>query len=168
MAKLLRKVQHKTDWDPHGEFSQYLLPGHAPADALRDLATNDNMLSVWQIDEKASNLERVLAAIVSPNDHLQKLDYLMFDQQHVHTLNLTIEQAEGDTCDSQANASWHFHLTHLSATDLANLANEMFTHGEIWRQKERVLASLLSKSVRDGFIEEGKLLPKVRAKLTDL
>jgi hypothetical protein len=165
MAKLLRKVQRKTDWDPDGEFSSYLPAGHAPADALKDLATTNNNLSVWQVDDAGENLDRVLAAIVSTRQYLQVLDYLIIDSERIQALNLAVAQTPGDTHDVQANEAWHFHLTRLSATDVANLANTMLTHGETKRQRQKQLISLLKKSVEEGFVDRAKLGPDVSSKL---
>ena len=81
MSKLLRKVDSKPHWEPDGEFSEYIGAGKAPADALRDLATTDNALSVWQIDDNETNLDRVLAAIASTRQFLLKIDFLICDSK---------------------------------------------------------------------------------------
>lgn len=166
MAIFLRKIQYKTNWDRQGEFSGYIPVGQAPADALQDLKTQGNALSVWQIDDTRSNLERVLAAIASTLDHIQVINYLLIDSQHISPLNLSLVPSPGVTHDLDANSTWHFDLVHLSATDLANLANTMFTHGEKKREKDRQLALFLKKSVESGFVDQTKLNPLVIAKLS--
>jgi hypothetical protein len=165
MAKFLRKVQYKTNWDPAGEFSKYLPPGEAPADALQDLVTSDNTLSVWEIDDKGTNLERVLAAIASRGDHLQKIDYLIVDSRHLLELGLAMEKKTGQTHDGYANESWHFDLTHLSASDLSRLANNMFAHGKTDRKREPSLIELLNKSIESGFVDAANLRPNLLARL---
>jgi hypothetical protein len=166
MAKFLRKVQSKTDWDPAGEFSRYIPAGEAPADALNDLTTSDNCLSVWEIDDDGRNLERVLAAIVSSRDYLQKLDYLMVDRVHIVGLGLAMEKKFGETYDGHANGEWHFDLTRLSATDLSRLANTMFVHGTTERKNKPKLVQLLKKSIQDGYVNEADLRPQVRESLS--
>jgi hypothetical protein len=165
MTKILRRIQHRTNWDPRGEFSRYLQPGQAPADTLQDLATSENTLSIWQVQDSDSNLDRILAAIASPRENLQKLDYLIVDWQHVEELSLHMEKAAGDTHDKYANENWHFHLTRLSASDVANLANKMFAHGQTVRKKEKDLVLLLKRSIAQGFVDKEKLLPNVLAKV---
>lgn len=165
MAKLLRKVQYKTNWDPKGEFSNYLPSGQSPADALQDLRTKGNALSLWQVEDNGSNLDRVLAAIVSISDHLQTINYLMVDEQHVTSLNLKLVQSKGETHDAHANENWHFDLTQLSASDLANLANTMLSHGQTDRRNDKSLASLLKGSVEKGYIDHSKLGDKVQARI---
>jgi len=166
MAKLLRKVQYKPNWDPEGEFSKYLPNGLAPADALWDLKTKGNALSLWQIDDQESNLERVLAAMVSTADHLQTIDYLVIDMQHVVELRLSIIQSAGDTYDAKVNDNWHFDLTKLSATDLAKLANTMLSHGKTDRRNDRALALLLKGSVEKGYVDHAKLKPNVQNRIS--
>ena len=56
MAKLLRKIKYKTNWDPNGEFAAFLDPGEAPADALQDLKTTDNALSAFGRSMTASRI----------------------------------------------------------------------------------------------------------------
>lgn len=166
MAKLLRRIQRKPNWDPQGEFSTYLPSGQAPADALSDIATDANRLSIWQIDDEGTNLDRVLAAIASPRTNLQKLDYLIFDIQDVQVLEISIEASQGNTFDEEANKSWHFHLTRLSATALANLANRMLARGPARRQNERQLIALIDRSVANGWIDQSRLNPSIRSKLS--
>jgi len=166
MAKLLRRIQHKPNWDPQGEFSTYLPPGQAPADSLDDIATDANRLSIWQIDDEGTNLDRVLAAMASPRENLQKLDYLIFDIQDVQVLEIPVEASPGNTLDQEANKSWHFHLTHLSAAALASLANRMLARGPARRQNERQLIALLDKSVANGWIDQSRLSPSIRSKLS--
>ncbi len=161
MPKFLRKVKYKTNWDPNGEFSKYVPAGEAPADALQDLVTSDNALSLWEIDDHGTNLERVLAAIASRGDHLQKIDYLIVDSKHIQGLGLRMEQRVGETHDSHANKSWHFDLNRLSASDLSRLANSMFANGKTERKVESSLIPLLKKSIEDGFVDKTNLRPNL-------
>ena len=166
MAKLLRKVQYKPNWDPKGEFSKYLPPGHAPADALLDLRTRGNALSVWQIDDQESNLERVLAAMVSTGEHLQTTSYLIVDMQHITQLRFSLIKSTGDTHDAEANDKWHFDLTKLSASDLATLANTMLSQGKTDRRNPKALAAMLRNSVQQKFVDDAKLNPKVQTQIS--
>jgi hypothetical protein len=164
MPKFLRKVQYKTNWDPRGEFSKYLPHGEAPADALRDLSTRENALSVWEIDDQGENLERVLAAIASCGDHIQKIDYVIVDSKHLDDLALAREKKTGDTHDQHANETWHFDLINLSASDLGRLANRMLLHGRPERVQDKTLLPLLAKSIENKFVDPQQLRPDLRAK----
>ena len=66
---------------------------------------------------------------------------------------------------SYGNENWHFDLTQLSASDLANLANTMLSHGQTDRRNDKSLASLLKGSVEKGYIDHSKLGDKVQARI---
>jgi len=164
MPLLLRKIDHKVKWAKGGEASKYLPPEQAPADVLHDLKTEDNRLSVWQIEDDKSNLTRVIAAIVSTREYLQKLDYILIDFRHIQENGLRVERESGDTLDKQAN-SWHVDVIQLSASDLARLANLLFANGERVRELEPQLLNMLRQSVNAGHIHEAELKPTVAQKL---
>lgn len=166
MPSYLRKVQSKRNWDPKGEFSNYLRAGEAPADALADIRTSDNALSIWEIDDQRNNLERVLAAIASRGEHLQKMDHVIVESTRVQHLGVKIEKKSGDTHDSGANSSWHYDLTHLSATDLARLANCLLEYGKSERQLPNKLVSMVKESIQKGFVDQGKLDSKMIQQLS--
>jgi len=165
MPAILRKIDHKVYWAEDGDFTTYVPAGEAPADALQDLRTTENRLSIWRLEEDRTNLDRVLAAIVSGRDNLQKCDFIILDFRHIEENDLEMEANPGDTADSDANSKWHFNLTHLSSASLARLANVMFAHGERHRRLERELIPLLRQSVTDGYIAEGALKPNIAARI---
>jgi hypothetical protein len=165
MSKFLRQVQHKTNWDPQGEFSSYIPPGQAPADALEDLVTDDNALSIWEVDDLGTNLERILAAMASRRQNLQKMDYLIVNSEHVYALGLAMEQKPGETHDDDANKRWHYDLIHLSASDVSRFANAMFLNGKAERKREPDLISSLRKSIASRFIDEAKLSEGLRERI---
>ena len=47
MLQIFRKLDKKRNWDSQN----WLVEGQAPADALKDLATKGNKLSIFLIDE---------------------------------------------------------------------------------------------------------------------
>ncbi len=167
MRELLRKIDRKINWAKDGDFTKYLSADAAPADALQDLSTTENRLSIWRIEEDRTNLDRVLAAIVSGRDNLQKCDFIIFDSRHIEENGLEIEANPGGTLDSDANSKWHLNLTHLSATGLGRLANAMFAYGERHRRFERELIPLLRQSISSGYIQEAALKPNVAAKVSN-
>jgi hypothetical protein len=164
MPLLLRKIDHKVKWAKDGEALKYLLSDQAPADVLQDLRTEDNRLSLWRIEDNKSNLSRVLAAIVSTREHLQKMDYILIDFRHIQENGLRFEQEAGDTLDKEAN-SWHIDVIQLSALDIARLANLLFVNGERVRQLEPELIEVLRQSVKAGHIREAELKRTVAQKL---
>lgn len=165
MAKFLRKVETKRHWDHKGEFSKYIPAGEASADCLGDLKTSSEALSVWELDDEKTNLNRILAAIASTREHLQKIDYLIVDAAHVTNLGLKIQPKPGQTRDAGANNAWHRDLIHLSASDLSRLANVLFEHAQRRREMEVKLIALLKHSVDEGHVDRAALRPGIAQKL---
>ncbi len=165
MPTLLRKIDHKTNWAKDGDFSKYIPQGSAPADALQDVSTDENALSVWEAGEDSASFDRVVAAIASNREYLQKIDFLVFDSTLVKDLGLKMERKPGETLDEYANASWHFDLIHLSVSDLSCLANAMFANANIKRLYEKDLVRLLRTSIGNGHIDGDKLKPSVKSKV---
>lgn len=163
MPHILRKIDQKINWAKDGEFAGYIPANEAPADALQDLKTSENRLSVWRIEDDRQNLPQVLAAVASRRDNLQKLDYIILDFRYVHQNGLKMADRPGDTLDAEANSKWHLHLIELSASGLSRLANAMFAYGEIHRAMERELVEHLRRSVANGHIHESGLKPNVAA-----
>lgn len=92
----------------------WLEEGDAPADPLGDLATQDNELSVWIIDDEKSNLNQVVAAMAATRGHLSNLDFALFDLRFLSELNIKIAITTGGTPDKEVN-TWHRDLVKLSA-----------------------------------------------------
>jgi hypothetical protein len=77
MPLILRKIR-KARWYQYDRSDfPWLLEEDIPADPLGDLATNDNELSVWQINDDKSNLPRVAAALAANCDDISNLDYAL-------------------------------------------------------------------------------------------
>lgn len=74
MARILRKIR-KNRWYKTEEIS-WLPDNELQADALDDLRTKYNELSVYRIDENESNLDRVIAALATNTDNPSTLTLL--------------------------------------------------------------------------------------------
>jgi hypothetical protein len=127
------------DWVP---------PETVQADALRDLSTQNGALSVWEIDDDQSNLERVLAALAATRPSIQNIDFLLVDRQVVTDLGIVIESNHGDTPDPQANRRWHRDLIYLTAPLLAGLAVACRLRGYSMRRLEKQVRGLIVAGVR--------------------
>src|SRR5712671_3199685 len=81
MATVLRKIDHKQLWNkkPEGDIASWLPEGQLPADALQDIPTDSNRLSVFLLQDGApATLERVIGALAAKRDYLAKFDYVLF------------------------------------------------------------------------------------------
>lgn len=164
MKFILRKLDrraafHALDWIPKGDVS---------ADALSDLRTTGNTLSVWQIDEDRTNLERVVAALAAGRMKLDKLDYALLDRTILDSLGVSLVNESGCSCDADANALWHQDIIGLSGSKLLELAFTLQAHAEFARVQKKAVGDLISTSVDNGFIDVDLLQNKLRQDLIAL
>jgi len=165
MPLILRKIR-KARWHKYSQADfPWLLDEDIPADPLGDLATNDNELSVWQIDDDKSNLPRVAAALAANSDDISNLDYALFDQQLLNEINITLRPSKGNSPDDLANQNWHIDLFELSARKLVDLAKAVLNNAEIKRIPEKEILHLLVQAVAAGQIERTKLRAKIGVKI---
>jgi len=167
MPLILRKIR-KARWYYNQSGFPWLLESDIPADPLGDLATNNNELSVWQIDDDKSNLPRVAAALAANGDDISNLDYALFDQKLLNEINITLRPSKGNSPDETANQNWHSDIVELSARKLVELAKAILTHAEIKRIPEKEILHLLAQAVAADQIERTKLRAKIWAKIDKL
>jgi hypothetical protein len=132
------------------------------ADALGDLSTSNNTLSVWYVEEDRSNLEQIITALAATHQSLSNFDYALLEVQVLSGLNIPINPSPGNTPDGEANVSWHRDLIELSAQNLLELAQAIMARGEKARVSEREVRRLIGQAVASGRIERTRLQPRVR------
>jgi hypothetical protein len=160
MPFLMRTVRkgrwHQQDWLPVGE---------PPADALADISTQSNELSVWLIEDDRSNLNRVAAALAAARDSVSNLDYRLVPVGWVGIHRIPVQATEGRTADLQANQKWHRDIPRLTASRLLSLARCMWRRGVAGRISERRVEELLLSGLRTGQLGRERLNQKLAAKL---
>ena len=159
MPLLLRKISK-----PRWQKLAWLEEGKAQADALRDLETKENKLSVWHVEDDKSNLRGVVTAIAATRDVASNFDYALFDQRLLTKLRVRIEKTVGDTYHKEANASWHRDIVELSAEKNAELANLIMEHGTRDRIGEIKVISLVKQAVTSGVIDVHPLKDRLKQK----
>lgn len=113
MSFILRKIR-KARWYDHSSIP-WLAPGEVQADALDDLKTEDNKLSVWYVNDDKSNLDDVLTAIAVNSDNPTSVDFTLVELAHLEQIGLgTINTNIGETPYQDAN-HWHRDLLELTA-----------------------------------------------------
>ena len=100
----------------------WLPEGALQADALNDIQTKGNKLSVWRIDAARSNLRRVIVALAANRQYITNFDYVLLKKSTLSALGIRIEVSpeEGKTPDDGANAS-HCDIVELSLEKLLRL-----------------------------------------------
>jgi hypothetical protein len=159
MAFLLRTVT-KPKWVP----PDWIAAGDVPADALTDLRTIDNELSVWRIEQDHSNLKMALAAVASNKDRLDKLDYTLFDEAILPAIPIQCITSEGGTPHAAANAAIHRDLTELTVKKVSDLAHEIMATNLV-RVPEKDVKLLLREALQSGALDRARIKPKL---LSDL
>ena len=154
MPLWLRKIS-KSRWYGH-EAHPWLPNGSLEADAIQadamsDLKTENNALSVWRINDDRTNLEQIIIALAAKLSKPTHLDYALFDQQFLVNNEFKIEQVPGETPCAAAN-SCHFHLTELSVHKLTEVAELIKGKAERNRCTKKETLALIKRAIDSGDI----------------
>ena len=160
MPRFLRKLANKA----HFFRPEWLEDDDAPADAFGSFLTKDSTLSVWAIDEDESNLGRVIAALAASRDSLDKLDYVLFDDNILDIAGVDRRRVDGVSPDGGANQLWHQDLEGLSGKKLVALAANM-RQCRMEGAPKGVVRDLIAKSIDGGFISRERMNKKLREKV---
>lgn len=153
MTYFLRVIRQtrwlKLKWLPDGEIQ---------ADALVDLQTTGNALSVYKVESEADK-ERVVVGLAANRDNLANLDYAIFEDSKFTSLAITVEQREGATPDMEVN-KLHYELRNLTVGLLVQLA-QMVSLGMHDRIPRKLLKSRLQAAVNAGTVNKERLKPQL-------
>ncbi len=161
MPYLLRKIR-RNKWyrEP------WLDEGDLQADALADLRTTGNKLSVWFVNDDYSNLDRIAAALAAASDHVSNLDYALIDFDVFPELGIRVEQSDGETPDKIASRKWHHDLVELTASNLMELATVIQSHDD---RRSRLtsdkILDVLCTSIELDYFDLGDLKESVASKV---
>lgn len=134
------------------------------SDALGDLVTSSNTLSVWLVDDDQSNLEQVIVALASGCDNISNFDYALLNVDLVLNVGIKIKTKEGLTPYTRAN-QWHRDLVELTTNKLFKLAEAMFGDSDRERVTEKIVLKLIKDAVQNGQIDKTKLSTGIIKKL---
>jgi hypothetical protein len=157
----------------------WLCEGDLQADALGDLRTKNNTLSVWCIDDNKTNLRQIVAALAAnpcssmfppekQKTSLEEFDYALFDLNLLSELSIKFDSSRGNTVDEVANVAWHIDLKELTASKLLALATGIRGKGTVERINEWDVEARVAESVRLGHIKLQQLNPSLAQKLQPL
>jgi hypothetical protein len=156
MPLLLRTVRQNR-W-LKDEAAPFLANDDVPADALGDLTTQQNVLSVWEVASDRSNIERIVRAVALGRNKIDHMGYVLFDSALLPERGIEVLANEGDSPDLGAN-SWHRDLV-VSGRKLVRLTKAILEHGE----SDTVLKHRLRDLVEEG-IRAKEIPEKFRTKL---
>ena len=152
MTLLFRKLDNRRHWDRQN----WLKASAAPADALNDLRTKQNLLSVFTIKNKEEGLTRVIGACALTRDHVAHFDFAIVSHRILKRLTIDVSDSSGATPDPEVN-EWHLDLVNLSGPKLASLAGKISREGQIIRYTKEEVKKSIKKSLDSGHINSSKL-----------
>ena len=162
MPLYLRKIRQENWYD---EGLEWLPEGDFPCDPLSDLNTQQCTLSVYEVTDDRSNLNRVITALAATRNKIEDVAFVLFDAAVLDELHITARPSPGTTPDEEVNRS-HRNLVEVSAARQLSLAKFMKSSGEIDRFLPPEVRKLLREAVKSGRLAEDRLQPALRQKLT--
>ena len=160
MTLVLRLIR-QSRWDSPERF-EWLGEGDIPADPLADFAnTCENCLSVWFLDGK-EDLNDIVAALAAAREKADKLDFMLFAEEHLRTAGIKVRATTGDTPDAAVNGR-HRDLVQLSAAKVLALTTRVWRENLGCRRIDgRSVVQLVADAVRRGRVALQTLRPKLR------
>ncbi len=152
MAYFLRVVR-QARWYKYPELD-WLPDGGLQADALGDLQTTGNELSVYRVENEMDR-DRVIVALAANRDNLANLDYAVFDDAGLVSIGVAISQQDGQTPDLAVNRL-HYNLVNLTAENLVQIA-QAISSGEHVRISRKDIELKLRRSIESGELDRGRI-----------
>lgn len=165
MSILLRGAVRAEHWYREPTWA-WLGGQEVPADAMKDLRTDNNALSVFEVAEEA-DARRIAIAIAAGKEDFGHCEWFLFDDSVLGPLGILVEESEGTTPYVGINGL-HRDLNQLTGRKLVALAEAIPMDMFDFVLKKDVETAIVS-SVRSGELDinriNRKLREKVRAKL---
>lgn len=153
MAVALRMLNNKRYWDREkADDEEWLGEGEIRADALRNVETKDNALSIYVVDESASAVDRTLAAFAANRDCLDKVDFALFETGLLDALETEVTATAGGTPDSEVNVQ-HHDVIHLTGSKLLRLVEMLIDQCQIERRTRPRVEKLIANGIANGQID---------------
>ena len=160
MAKFLRVVRKRRWYRPSN--LAWLRPGEIQGDALIDLKTSDNCLSVYRV-ENEDDVSQVTTALAANRENLCHLDYVIFNDDGLRSTGIRIAQSNGTTPNPEVN-HLHYHLCELTIRRIFNLAYTV-SNGVLDRIPEGTVKARLRRGIQDQILDEDKMCSSLVAKV---
>jgi len=160
VARFLRIIR-QARWFAYPDIP-WLAPGELQADALSDLRTEGNSLSVWLVGSDPDE-RRIVVALAANRERLDVFDYVVFEDTRLVGLGVHIAPVDADTPDAAVN-QFHRELRNLTVRQLAELA-VVVSVGRRQRTLPKSVKSRLIEALQAGTLNRGKLNPKLLAEL---
>lgn len=161
---LLRMVSAQSKWD--GSKNVNRDDGFICGDAISDLRTTNNTLSVWKADSE-QDIEDAIVALALGRDKVQTLNYLLIDEGELERMEIQISSdVPGDIkgLDEQIRKK-HRDLIEMDYWRIGYLAEYMIglvNKGEFMSCTKKNIKALLEKYKSSNKIATDNMLEKLR------
>ena len=140
----------------------WLSEGELQSDALIDLQTKGNRLSVYRVANK-EEVDQVVVALAANRDNLANLDYALFDHTQLPETEFAICQEDGETPDLRVN-KWHYDIRDLTVSKLVELARVVSSGCHV-RVPKKVVEKHLRTAILTGKLDTSRVKPGLLSKI---
>ena len=166
MGYLVRMINSEQNWAQY----QYELPeiDQINADSISELATTDNCISTWYIDNP-EDINKAVLALTSGFRNLDSIQLVVFNIDTLKQYGLTAKQSE-ETAFTKAKgyAKYHYDIIDLNHHRLGRLAqlimHTLHDNGIVNVDKTHIV-KVLSKDMADEIVDFEKLDKNLKAGL---
>lgn len=166
MPLFVRKLGSRTQWDdPTPAEAGWLGARDLRADALGEIETDENTLSIYEIKEESGiSTPRILAALAAGCNNRGKADFVVFDSAILDELEIVQQRIKGETFDKGVN-DCHINLVQLTAERLARFGAKIRSDGDRQRYTWKDVRRHLRDSIGHGHIDPIRIAPGLRKDL---
>ena len=161
MSLLIRKIK-KSKWLQEDE-----VPNDVPADAITGcMRTQRNTLSVWEVPDE-NRIDEAVLAIASAGHHLETIDVVQIDREHLEENKIDCIQSSGHTPVADL-VDTHIDLSNLAYKELGIIAYHIadkFRQNKVKRYREKQIKEILRTAIQKQRLETENLSESIRKKL---
>ena len=163
MSTLLRGGVRAERWYRESTWD-WLEKPEFPADALKDLRTDNNSLSVFEVENEA-DARAAAIAIAAGRQDFGDCEWFLFDDSVLDALNIPIEKSEGTTPNTRIN-ELHRNISHLTGRKLAALVEAISPDPETFGfVLKKDVESTIVASVKSGELDIYRVNRSLREKV---
>ncbi len=133
------------------------------ADALKDLTTRENQISVYRVGSER-DIDRITIALAATRDNLQNVDYAVFDDAEFQDIGIRIKQSSGATPDSRVNRL-HHDISNLTVRQVCALA-AIIANGKIDRRPRSKIRIGMQRAIERGDLDREVMKESILSRLS--
>lgn len=156
------RITRRGRWLNGTDDDKWLLSGEIKADALRDLETRGNALSIFRADDESAAV-KICLAIAASRGAFGNVDYTIFDGAELPPIGVEPTQTMGKTPDSEVN-QLHYDLTMLTVEKVCQLAR-IVAAGDHNRVSKRDIENSLQSAVQSNSLDRNRINPELLERL---